>query len=75
MVEKGKWYGITEAVRVYHYPNNRTVVINSVSGLLVSNGGNHYIRTTEGKQYIMAPGWEYIHFKADDFTIPTGGKE
>lgn len=67
MVKKGVWYDVTEKWRTYDFGNGDMLKITNVTRLLVSETGNHYVRTSEGRQYIVTPTWYWLSFEADDF--------
>jgi len=69
-IQKDRWYDVSEAARTYTWHDGSTLKLTDVVGFLVSKRGNHYVRTSTGKQFIIAGGWKYISFLADDFIAP-----
>lgn len=69
-VDKGKWYEISEASRTYTWHDGTSLKITDVVGFLVSKRGNHYLKTSTGKQFIVVPGWKYLSFLGDGFITP-----
>jgi len=71
VIKKETWYDINETSRTYVWRDDQRLTVKGVDKLLVSKSGRHYLHTTEGFQYIVAQGWLYFFFGADDF-IPIG---
>jgi hypothetical protein len=70
MIKKETWYEVKETSRTYMWRDNQSLTIYNVDRLLVSKSGRHYLHTTTGYQYIIAQGWLYFSFAADEFAIP-----
>ena len=53
-------FEIDERERIYHFPNNDTVVLKELTELTVSESGTHYLKTKDGKLHIIPTGWIHI---------------
>lgn len=58
-----------ERQRVYHFPNGQKVYIANVCELIVRPSGSHRLKTTEGKHYVVSPGWLCIELDIDHWTV------
>ncbi len=70
-----KFTEVNEGTRIYHYPDGSSFAIPGVYSINVSKSGTHRInaRNPDGSigtmKYIVAPGWRYIAFTADEWTF------
>ena len=62
-IERETWYDVSEDVRTYEYAGGVKVKLLDVLRFRVSEGGRHYIQTTNGDYHIMQKGWKAIHIE------------
>lgn len=58
-----------EKSRVYIFPNDEKVTLENVTELMVSNSGNHRLKTQDGKHHIIPVGWLHIELEIDNWTV------
>lgn len=68
-MEKKEAVQLKESKRVYHFPNNETVVLENVTELIVSASGNHRLKTADKKLHIVPTGWNHIEIHEKDWTV------
>ena len=52
--------------RTYYFPGNEKVELENVTELIVTESGNHRLKTADDKLHIIPPGW--IHIEIYDQT-------
>jgi hypothetical protein len=57
-----------EEERVYHFPDNQTVILRDVTELVIRPSGTHRLKTQDGKSHIIPAGWLHIELKIKDWT-------
>ena len=61
---KGKEYSVKESKRKYTF--GRNIELEDVREIIVSNSGNHKIKTADGKLHIISPEWTHIEITSDE---------
>ena len=56
-LERNKWYEIKEQSRIYVFPGDIKYHVNGIVRFKLSDSGNHYLDTKDGKSYVVALGW------------------
>ena len=49
--------------RTYRFPNNEIIELKYVKELIVSDSGNHRLKTQDGKLHIVPTGWIHIEIE------------
>jgi len=62
---RGKSYPVKEKKRVYRFVDAK-VELENVEELIVSNSGNHKLKTSDGKKHIVSPGWMHIEIDREE---------
>jgi hypothetical protein len=60
---------VNEEMRIYYYTNGDHVKYANIVSLKVSESGNHYLKSSDGWLYVVAPGWRSISIKSPDWTV------
>lgn len=70
-IKELKRYSLPEIYRTYHFPNNQSVRLEYPREIIISDSGNHRVKTRDGKLHIIPTGWLHIEFetKTKDWTI------
>ena len=55
---------VEEDFRIYHFDDNRKVVLADVIELLVRPSGTHRLKTKDGLMHIIPTGWIHIEIKS-----------
>jgi hypothetical protein len=58
-----------ESKRTYYYPDATSVSFDNVAKIAVSDSSHHRLESSDGRKFIVAPGWRYIEVEADDWTF------
>lgn len=58
-----------ERKRVYHFPGGDRIELVGVTHLTVRPSGNHRLATSDGRKWIVPPGWLAVELDVDDFQI------
>lgn len=69
MINHNEPIKLNEKQRVYHFPNNSSVVLNNVVELIVRDSGTHRIKTEDKKLHIIPTGWIHIEINEVDWTV------
>jgi len=56
---------VTEATRLYVFPNNQKIRVDKVRELKVSDSGNHRLITENGNLHIIPFGWLHIEIESE----------
>ena len=59
---------LKESKRTYHFPKGETVTLEKVTELIVSESGNHRIKTADNKLHIIPTGWLHIEINEKEWT-------
>lgn len=62
---RGKSYPIKERRRIYRFVGAK-VELENVEELIISNSGNHRLKTADGRKHIVPPGWVHIEIDRDE---------
>lgn len=66
--ELTKPISLNERSRTYVF-RDAQLVICDITELIVTNSGNHRLKTKSGLMYIVRPEWLYMIIDADDWTV------
>ncbi|WP_214849115.1 hypothetical protein [Exiguobacterium sp. s193] len=69
MINKNEIIKLREKQRVYHFPNNETVVLNNVVELIVRESGTHRVKTEDKKLHVIPTGWIHIEINEEEWTV------
>lgn len=68
-MENKKAVQLKESKRTYHFPKGEKVVLEKVTELIVSDSGNHRLKTADNKLHIVPPGWNHIEIDEKEWTV------
>lgn len=68
-MEKQKAVELKEKERIYTFPQGDKVVLKNVVELIVSDSGNHRIKTNNDKLHIIPTGWIHIEIDEKEWTV------
>jgi len=71
-VEKPNPTKLSEKKRIYTFPNNNIIVLENVTELIVSESGNHRIKTKSDEEislHIIPTGWIHLEIKESEWTV------
>ena len=58
-----------EKVRTYIFPKGEKVEVKNVTEFGARPSGSHRLKTSDGKLYIVNPGWLAIELVCEEFTL------
>lgn len=58
-----------ESWREYTFPDGKTVRIDDVSKIAVSDSGFHRLECGDGRKFIIPPGWRKIEIRVSEWTF------
>lgn len=60
---------IGETRRVYLFPGGTAIKVDNVTRICVRPSGGHRLETSDGRKFIIAPGWLAIEVVADRWSL------
>lgn len=69
MIKDNEPIKLKEKERIYHFPDNSTVVLNNVVELIVRDSGTHRVKTDDNKLHIIPTGWIHIEIDEKEWTV------
>lgn len=69
MTEKFVTLSPSERKRTYHYSDGSNFAVANVERIYVRPSGTHRLETSDGRKWIVVPGWVAIELDVDEWTL------
>jgi len=66
---KNKVYAVNEKTRKYTFENGKTIELEDVEQIIITDSNNHRINTSDGKLHIIPPTWIHIEIESDGIWV------